>query len=303
MLWFAHSRYKDAVDRFARNVSEEEVHRAIGHPTVLFLCGGGSQSRRAQLEKYLNENRENWFHFRAETVWNALDSTEEQINALDLEKRLAAFSDAIVMLVESAGSIAELGAFSLPEEIRRKLIPILDDKYRNEASFINTGPVKWIHDDEDCASPIYADYSTILTSVGRIESQVRGRARSRRISSLKRKELLVLVCFVTAAIGPAPKNLICKAAAKIHRTVENNRDSEERVNEELRIALLLADAIGLTESGTIEQTQLYLIPLAQQKQLFPQRVENAISRERLRLLEIIRDREQYRDTVQRLRAE
>lgn len=60
---------------------------------------------------------------------------------LFLENMLAESSHAVIIIVESPGSIAELGAFVNSEILRPKLIAIVNKKHRNDKSFIMLGPV------------------------------------------------------------------------------------------------------------------------------------------------------------------
>ncbi len=64
---------------------------------------------------------------------------------LSLENILADSVHAIVMCVESAGSIAELGAFANHEILKDKLIVFIDKKYLKDKSFIRMGPIKFLH--------------------------------------------------------------------------------------------------------------------------------------------------------------
>lgn len=67
-------------------------------------------------------------------------------NLLDLEECIAAIVDAVVLIVESAGSICELGAFAKTDEIRRKMLIIIPNEHDNVKSFIKLGPLKYMRD-------------------------------------------------------------------------------------------------------------------------------------------------------------
>lgn len=69
---------------------------------------------------------------------------QKDINLLTLENLLAESVDAVVMCIESEGSIAELGAFSNFDKLKDKLIVYMNIKYKRENSFINIGPVKFL---------------------------------------------------------------------------------------------------------------------------------------------------------------
>lgn len=68
----------------------------------------------------------------------------ESHDLLTFEEVLADLSDDIVIVVESAGTFCELGAFSSGERYIDKLIIINEDKDDHKDSFITKGPIKKI---------------------------------------------------------------------------------------------------------------------------------------------------------------
>ena len=64
-------------------------------------------------------------------------------NLLDLEKYIAATVHAIVLIVESPGSMCELGAFVAVPEIREKLIVVIQSQYLPIVSFITDGAIRY----------------------------------------------------------------------------------------------------------------------------------------------------------------
>ena len=105
---------------------------------IVFLCGGtGEGSIRFHLDKYLREQK--LPVFRAEEVIDWRNSSVFQGDLLELEKYIAALSGVIVLISESAGSIAELGSFVNDKEIRKKLLVIIESQYRKKPSFISDG--------------------------------------------------------------------------------------------------------------------------------------------------------------------
>ncbi|MBW8367782.1 MAG: retron St85 family effector protein [Arenimonas sp.] len=57
------------------------------------------------------------------------------------EEHLASLSSVIVLVVESAGSIAELGAFSVTNAIADRLMALVSEAHFEEDSFIRHGPI------------------------------------------------------------------------------------------------------------------------------------------------------------------
>lgn len=64
-------------------------------------------------------------------------------NLLDLEEYISAIVDGVILIVESAGSICELGAFVKTPEISAKLIVLISSLHDNISSFIKLGALKY----------------------------------------------------------------------------------------------------------------------------------------------------------------
>jgi len=65
---------------------------------------------------------------------------------LEFESHIAELSAAIVLVLESPGSLAELGIFSSFDQFRDKLILVMSSLHYEEDSFIKLGPVKFLED-------------------------------------------------------------------------------------------------------------------------------------------------------------
>lgn len=61
---------------------------------------------------------------------------------LSFESEFAQIVDLVVLFSESYGSVAELGAFSMVEEIALRLLIVMDDKNYSDPSFLKLGPVR-----------------------------------------------------------------------------------------------------------------------------------------------------------------
>lgn len=60
------------------------------------------------------------------------------------ESDIAQIVGLILLFAESAGSLAELGAFAAIDTIAPNLLAVLDEYYYNQVSFIRNGPVKFL---------------------------------------------------------------------------------------------------------------------------------------------------------------
>jgi hypothetical protein len=79
------------------------------------------------------------------------------------EEHLAGLSDVIVLVVESPGSIAELGAFSISPAITdRLLVLVAEIHYEQNESFIKLGPLKRLEDKNGEAVLVYDWHEKIV---------------------------------------------------------------------------------------------------------------------------------------------
>ncbi len=209
--WNNNINYLLAKKEFVKVLSTQLFNLRVALPKIVFICGGHEDycKNRGLLEKYFKKNLPRFITFRAEDAWNIIQQSNENANALELEAWLADFSDVIIILVESFGTVAELGAFSMNEKIRKKLLPILDLKYKNNLSFINTGPIKWINKDSNYRPSVFTEFSTILTCMGDIEEKINKRYweenyvfQSNGKYNYSNKHFLFFYVYVLASLGP-----------------------------------------------------------------------------------------------------
>jgi hypothetical protein len=117
---------------------------------IVFLCGGNvdvkeyhPQSVRDALMRYLAskncklsdyitlaEHFKDWTH---DAVYKDL---------LVFESDIAHMASLIIIILESPGSLTELGIFSENKNIKNKTLVIVNAKYHSESSFINLGPLR-----------------------------------------------------------------------------------------------------------------------------------------------------------------
>lgn len=117
---------------------------------VVFLCGGGLSKVvdvYTSLRDAIYKNKTTFFPegqvILAETAAGVFD-TRMYDDLLQFERDIASISTLILLVSESAGSIAELGAFSQIPEINSKLLVFMHSSYYGENSFIKDGPVRYL---------------------------------------------------------------------------------------------------------------------------------------------------------------
>ena len=119
------------LNSFRATVEKYEIWRPTDDVQFVFLCGAnisnGIPSRRRQLlldfsSKHLPYAK----FFLAESIFQILEAEGHKSNLLDIENDLSAFSDFVVVILESESAFCELGAFATHAELRKKLIVIIN---------------------------------------------------------------------------------------------------------------------------------------------------------------------------------
>lgn len=139
---------------------DNNATKFITYPKFVFLCGKAflssdeyDKSNRGIIDKYLTTKSKDVFIVLSEKLWE--DSFNSSIDLLTFEEFLAEVSDVIILFVESPGSFCELGAFAYADKLfSGKLIIVIDEKYKEDKSFIITGPTAKAK--KDGAEVIYA---------------------------------------------------------------------------------------------------------------------------------------------------
>lgn len=147
-------RLIDSID-----LEKSKIKRDAG---TIFFCGG-TLDEKARQPKSLREailrelpKRESFKGSRiilAEVAANKLAGSKFR-NLLDLEEKIAAIVDMVLLIVERPGSICELGAFVKTGEIAKKLYVLISSEHNNEKSFIRTGPLDYFEQTEKKAGCI-----------------------------------------------------------------------------------------------------------------------------------------------------
>ena len=112
----------------------------------IMLCGKKTEvnvnDNRSMTKSILIQNRQDIFIIYSEDIFDVLDNDE--IDLLKFEEILVEISDGVIIFLESYGTAAELGAFTYLDSLARKTLVFSDIKFKNDKSFINSGPFKRI---------------------------------------------------------------------------------------------------------------------------------------------------------------
>lgn len=117
----------------------------------IFVCGGPSDvtsshpiSIRDALQREIAKDQ--YLESLTKIAEHYKDWSREGVysDLLDFEKHIAELSSVIVLILESAGSLAELGLFTAIEAFREKLLVVVESGYYAEPSFIRLGPIEYL---------------------------------------------------------------------------------------------------------------------------------------------------------------
>jgi hypothetical protein len=115
----------------------------------VFLCGGrtiDSARPPTSLRDYIYRTRQLQKRFKANIVLaeKALQIYRDTnySDLISFEEDIATISSVVLVIAESGGSLAELGAFSTNETTRKSLRVIAQQKYAKAESFIRYGPIE-----------------------------------------------------------------------------------------------------------------------------------------------------------------
>ncbi|MEW6406238.1 MAG: retron St85 family effector protein [Chloroflexota bacterium] len=117
---------------------------------VVFFCGGlihPLPDQFSSLRDFIYTHRDNALVGKriilAEKAAEAFDSHVYD-DLMEFEKFIASIARIVLLISESPGSIAELGAFSQIGEISPKLLVFIHSQFYGQNSFIKDGPVRYL---------------------------------------------------------------------------------------------------------------------------------------------------------------
>lgn len=261
MNWINHPQYQSAKRHLVSALQQGNLRKFRRLRTIVFLCGGAGESAgRNQLRQYLQRNRPDCLVYYAEDVW-CLVSDQKHLNALEMEDWLAKISDIVVIVVESPSALVELGAFALSDQLRKVLLPILDQRYADQPSFINTGPVNLINTNSQFSPAIVTCFTAISRCAGELEKRLNRVTPNKASAPVdvrnSEKHLLFMLCDIVAITWPIT---LIGVEAYIQDLLKLDNLSA------VEMLLSLAVAMGLMECRQIDNVMYFCQSPEQQRQ-------------------------------------
>ena len=138
------------------NDLDPERLRVTRPSKFLFLCGGavatGDNAKPQNLRDYIYRVRRlrSPYHIVLAEKATQLYRDTDYDDLISFEEDIARIAALVLVIAESAGSLAELGAFASNETILKALRVMIKEKHESDESFIRYGPVervkkaKWV---------------------------------------------------------------------------------------------------------------------------------------------------------------
>ncbi|MFK5947486.1 MAG: retron St85 family effector protein [Methylococcales bacterium] len=158
---------EDPRDTLLKDINIKLCRVELSDSPIVLLCGGKVPCKKhpddpepeiSSLRHTITHQNTEFEIFRPEeiTTWQT-DGTYK--NLMDFEADLASICSIVVIILESAGSIAELGAFSQLADLSNKLIVIKSREFNDKPSFINLGILRHIAENHSTSIKSY-DWDT-----------------------------------------------------------------------------------------------------------------------------------------------
>lgn len=151
----------------AESIKEELRHGNLYQSLdslIIFTCGAASTKKNKAKREYLIEYSKKHFtearFFRAEDAFPVF-TNQSSTDLLSIEGELAKFSDCVLIVVESPGACAELGAFANDDKLVKKLFIINDSEHKKGESFISKGPIAKADKQSLFKPTVYVDLNKI----------------------------------------------------------------------------------------------------------------------------------------------
>lgn len=157
-----HAIIDDPRQILLEKISLEKARVEFSESHIVLLCGGKVRFKerpeddepvRCSLRHAITHASPNFETFRPEDItdWH-VDGLFK--NLMNFEQELAGICSLVVIVLESAGSIAELGAFSQLPDLSEKIFAIKSRDFEagaNLISFINLGILRFLKEKQDSA--------------------------------------------------------------------------------------------------------------------------------------------------------
>ncbi|WP_429233440.1 retron St85 family effector protein [Aeromonas salmonicida] len=162
--------YNETLEMIFNDLEHSSFHVNFNTPPIIFICGGsmikiGSSLREAIFRYFAsNENSNIHDHLLAAENFKDYFKNGAYRDLMDFEDDIASISTLIIICLESAGSLVELGLFCNKPELKNRLLVFVpaeeveakpEEDIEAYSSFIYLGPLQSLKHANDSAVMIY----------------------------------------------------------------------------------------------------------------------------------------------------
>lgn len=203
---------------------------------IVLLCGGHVPEKEhaeaadpeiASLRHAITREYPPYEIFRPEEI-TSWQSDGVFKNLMDFESDLASICSLVVIILESAGAIAELGAFSQLPDLNKKLIVVVADKFADQQSFINLGILRFIHRDHergvkrypwDVEKPSEISTQIVRDVIDDVHKEVIALKNTQAFSISSDVHLVILICELVKIFVALKESELVEAIANFGRVI------------------------------------------------------------------------------------
>jgi hypothetical protein len=178
---------------------------------IVLLCGGKVKIKNhpddpdpaiASLRHFISRTQTSFEIFRPEEI-TSWQSDGIFKNLMSFEEDLANICSLVVIILESAGSLTELGAFSQLNDLSKKIIAIRSSKFKDDPSFINLGILRYISEDDianvksypwDLDNPTLISQEIVNDVISDIEDTLSQLPKTQTLKLSNNSHIIVLIC-------------------------------------------------------------------------------------------------------------
>ena len=198
----------DVMKKYVELINLEKSH-IFKSPPIIFLCGG-----EVDIKKTTNHSIRNMFmnilgKSKFETLAPSIKLAEEfknwhlgYDNLSEFENDIASLSSYIIIILESAGSLTELGLFYANNNLKSKLVVIVREEHFQSDSFIKLGLINPLKEASDESVYVYElplnDIERITVTqieeiVGDVNELFNNAPKTSKFNKLDRGHILFLI--------------------------------------------------------------------------------------------------------------
>lgn len=258
--------FKDPRPILLSNIDFDKARVELSDAPIVLLCGGSVKIKNnpddtdpplSSLRDAISRSNFSYEIFRPEeiTSWQA-DGVFK--NLMTFETDLAAICTLVVIILESAGSLAELGAFSQLSELSEKIIAVRSSKFQNDRSFINLGILRYIAEKHKSSIKSYPwnieDPSSITVElitdvVSDIQDELSKLKKTEVLNLKKSSHVIVLICEII-------EYFIALKESEIHDYLDNVGVNISK--DELKRKLFLLEEFKLIKKEEYSDSTFYM---------------------------------------------